>query len=1250
MMKKTIFILIGLMLLCSHLSAATYYVSVTGSDNNSGTSIGSPFASIQQAVGVMAPGDICYILGGTYHEEVDLSNLTGSEGSPVTFTNYQDEVVILDGRVKIETSWTLEERASVSLPDGNNTPADKIPGIGNVYVTTLPEGSGDITQLFVENKLMTLARWPNALAYSDEVFIRGETQTLKSSAVHGEASDLADPFSLVATGVSVKGCVGLFGSVRLITAHNAGSADFSHNNPIRLESGKNYYFIEGGKDNAERVLLDSEQEWAYDESTGKLSLWPEGDVDPNGLNIYGRNIMDALKGGPNTKHIVIDGIDFFASKFDFDNSDNITIQNCDFTYYTASERALGDENPAKIADFTGSNSDFCENITVYNCTFRYSDGTGFNANYVDGLTFENNLIYRAGYYSSNEWDEYGQRRGTHAFHAYNSKGIHYRRNTVDISGTAQSVAFSRYGKSEPEKPIVSEYNFNTRCCGLETDVSSMYIPEEDVWESVVRFNWFIDNNRRDFRWDGANIDEVKTAKGNFYRNVGVQGTNPNKHAYKLKGDFHEIYNNIAIGDLWPIDIAEGNGGNASTISRNNAADNITTLLSTDGYEWDIPGDDESNYMPGVYGGTKSMRQLLCDVDNRDFRPRADAYELIDQGVPAICTVAGVEIDVTEGYIGMAPDVGAYEFGDSTYWIGGRQEGHASMPVPKNGGTNVLTDADLMYLIGLNGVKAHIYLGTTAGDLTLVTTRNDPYNIVTLDGSFALEQNKTYYWRVDTELADGTVETGDIWSFTTGEETSQNSSPGISILTSGAVAKLYVGEKSQLSAKINPPEIAESGVTWKSSNPAIATIDANGLVSTLKVGKVTITATTKNGEYSDLCRILVMQAVSGVSFASDTVKLVRGEEQQLVVNISPVDATEKSVNYSTNDASVATVTNTGLLTAHKIGTAIVTVSTKDGAFTDECIVEVTPTETANLALNGVATQSSVDYDGEPSRAIDGNTDGNYSNNSVTHTLDEENPWWQVDLLSEYNIGNINVFNRAGKTAVKQRLSNFSVKIYNAKNEEVFSQEFTSYPDLALTIQTGGVIGQVVKIQLNTSNPLSLAEVEVYKFVELSGVSITPITEDLSIGDNYQLIATVLPANASDQQLAYASSDESVATISSTGIITAVGEGKATITVTASQGEFSENTTVTVSNSTSLGYSVDHEISVYPNPANGYVHVKNLPIGSTIKIINCAGVIVASYAPQGEAIMLSTLNIEPGIYLMQINSGIVESRIKLIMSTK
>ncbi|HBR94332.1 MAG TPA: hypothetical protein DEA90_09235 [Opitutae bacterium] len=113
-----------------------------GDDRNAGTSPEQPFALIQRAVDVMRPGDTCYIRAGVYRETIDLAGKAGLSGQPITLTNYMAEQVILDGTVQIDSAWTLDE--------------------GEVYKTTLPQ---NVTQLFVDDELMTLARFPNAQAF-----------------------------------------------------------------------------------------------------------------------------------------------------------------------------------------------------------------------------------------------------------------------------------------------------------------------------------------------------------------------------------------------------------------------------------------------------------------------------------------------------------------------------------------------------------------------------------------------------------------------------------------------------------------------------------------------------------------------------------------------------------------------------------------------------------------------------------------------------------------------------------------------------------------------------------------------------------------------------------------------------------------------------------------------------------------------------------------------------------------------------
>ncbi|MEP5341605.1 MAG: T9SS type A sorting domain-containing protein [Algibacter sp.] len=154
---------------------------------------------------------------------------------------------------------------------------------------------------------------------------------------------------------------------------------------------------------------------------------------------------------------------------------------------------------------------------------------------------------------------------------------------------------------------------------------------------------------------------------------------------------------------------------------------------------------------------------------------------------------------------------------------------------------------------------------------------------------------------------------------------------------------------------------------------------------------------------------------------------------------------------------------------------------------------------NLALNGVASQSSVGFTGAtPDKSIDGNTNGLLTNNSLSITNAEDNPWWQVDLGSNQEIGDIKVFNRTNSCCT-DRLANFTVLVIDNSGATVYSKTYTTAPLPSVIAETGGVTGQIVKIQANTTGvALNLAEVQVF----------AP-EEELSIKENEDLQVSIYP---------------------------------------------------------------------------------------------------------------------------------------------
>jgi hypothetical protein len=137
---------------------------------------------------------------------------------------------------------------------------------------------------------------------------------------------------------------------------------------------------------------------------------------------------------------------------------------------------------------------------------------------------------------------------------------------------------------------------------------------------------------------------------------------------------------------------------------------------------------------------------------------------------------------------------------------------------------------------------------------------------------------------------------------------------------------------------------------------------------------------------------------------------------------------------------------------------------------------------NLALNGVASQSSTNYEGIASRAIDGNTNGVWDAGSVTHTTVEAQPWWELDLGDSYAIDELVIWGRTDD-GYQDRLSNYDVILLDSGSNTVWSSYQAEYPNPSISLTPDGATGQVVRIQLRGTNALSLAEVQVFETPEV-----------------------------------------------------------------------------------------------------------------------------------------------------------------------
>ncbi len=183
----------------------------------------------------------------------------------------------------------------------------------------------------------------------------------------------------------------------------------------------------------------------------------------------------------------------------------------------------------------------------------------------------------------------------------------------------------------------------------------------------------------------------------------------------------------------------------------------------------------------------------------------------------------------------------------------------------------------------------------------------------------------------------------------------------SLTLNETAAEVTAGETLQLTATVLPENATDRTVTWTSSDPAVANVDATGLVTAVAAGTATITATTNDGSaLTAICEVTVNPAAilaTSVSLDQSNVSLTEGMALQLTATVLPDDATDKSVTWSSNNEAVATVDATGLVTAVAAGTATITATTSDGsALAATCAVTVNPA--AILATSVSLDQSNV----------------------------------------------------------------------------------------------------------------------------------------------------------------------------------------------------------------------------------------------------------------------------------------------------
>ena len=599
----------------SFIFSTEYFVAISyGDDQNNGTSLATPFRTIEKASSVMSEGDICYIRQGLYHETIVIDNISGSEGFPITFTNFLNEKVVLDGTNPIDSLWVLHS--------------------DNIWKTTI---DFDIWQLFVDRSEMIMARWPNASFIDGSIWDKedhwghGTIDLDENSYSNGTLIDYPHgEVNLAESGLNIVDAIAILnvGSfktwTRRVLTHSGNTFTYD---PVPDWKLKHHdYFLEGKLE-----FLDNENEWFFNPETKELYLYPPYGLDPNELEIRGK-VQSYAFDIINSDYIQLKNIEFFATTFRFTNSDYVLVEGCNLFYPSCYKRMLGVvDTPPEMSIFTSSS-----NSKVSKSAFRFTDGSALEM-YSGNNTIEDCYFYHIDYTATDL-------NGLMTTIQMGGSNNVFKNNTMHKLGASATL--------NPGNQALIEFNDMSDSGYMQSDGALIQCMVGQQPGTEIRYNWLHDTIKYGARFDGNGAGN----NGLMHHNViwNVQG------GIMIKGFEHNLFNNTAFdnGDKNDIIVMIDQGGNDGTITRNNAANKIAGHRSGSYLDYPVPGVYDHNW--NGYETNEDIKDLLVDPENYDFRPLPDS-DLVD---------AGIIVDgITDGFIGDAPDQGAYEYGGEM-WIPG----------------------------------------------------------------------------------------------------------------------------------------------------------------------------------------------------------------------------------------------------------------------------------------------------------------------------------------------------------------------------------------------------------------------------------------------------------------------------------------------------------------------------------------------------------------------------------------------------
>ena len=339
------------------------------------------------------------------------------------------------------------------------------------------------------------------------------------------------------------------------------------------------------------------------------------------------------------------------------------------------------------------------------------------------------------------------------------------------------------------------------------------------------------------------------------------------------------------------------------------------------------------------------------------------------------------------------------------------------------------------------------------------------------------------------------------------------------------------EKTTLTATITPSDATTKEITWTSDNESVATV-TDGVVSGLSVGSATITATTVDGEFTASC-VVTVNELSKISTIAEIKAILKEGTSSSDTKAFDARLTKAVVTY-VNGSNAFIEDETAAILYFKSGHGLKVGDVLSGDFAGSGysfngVVEITsvtttPTITAGTAPDPtVATlaQISKDFDAYDSR------------------------WVKLENVTT----GVALASGTRTSSVSQTVT--SLPLYaKIQNIELAAESF------------GDMI--CIPCYYNTTKQIGFWEAAHFtaKNVAVTGVTLDKSEVSITVGKTATLTATINPSNATNKNVSWTSSAEGVATVAN-GVVTAIAEGNATITVTTEDGKYAASCEVTVS---------------------------------------------------------------------------------------